>query len=185
MSRFTTLTAPAGAVTQENNVFNALKNAAGDSFWLAAGGAIDVEDGTMDTFSTNSIVLRGGMIRCTFSNDNTVADPVRVRVWLIRNTKVFFNTGWIGTRVAGFDPTHAFNNPTDLGRILIYKEFLLENNNIGEVAYRLPMMEIRLADFVAGGQGFHWLTAVHAPGGNACGVSFVNSFNLSFVGDVV
>jgi len=185
MSRLTIATAPTGGITQLNSAFNALKNFAGDPFWESAGGALDTEDGILPTFSGESIVLRGGMIKLICNNDNSNVEPVRVRVWLYHNHSDFSAGNWTGTFTAGFDPTMTLQPSKNLGRLKMYKEFLIENNNMGEVSYRVPMMEINSVNYLSDLQGYFWLTAVHAPGGNASNVTIVNSFNLSFVGDVI
>jgi len=185
MARITTVTAPLGGITQLNNVFNALQTAAGNAFWTTAGGGLNTETVTMPNFDTNSIVLRGGMINLKCNNENTVADAVVVKVWLYKHHDDFTGANWTGTFTAGFDPTMTLEHTKNLGRLQLYREFLLENNNVGEVSFRIPMMEINSINYLGGNQGYFWLTAVHAPAGNACNVNIVNSFSLSFVGDVV
>jgi len=185
VARLTTSTAPIGGVTQVNSVFNALQNAAGDMFWTSVGGALNTEDSIVPLFEPDSIVIRGGMLTMKCNNDSAVADPVVVRVWLYRNHSDFSGGNWAGTFPAGFDPTMSLEPSKNLGKLCVFKEFILENSNMGEVSYRLPMMEINSINFQAGLQGYFWLTSVHAPAGLASNVQLNNGFNLSFVGDVV
>lgn len=188
-----TINSVGNATIVQSYVAQAMDNTLG-VFWTTAGGAIDVDGGTMPLF-TDDIVIRGGKVGVHLSNqDPQATDNLNVDVYLyeLPNNGTFNGTG-LGTAAVpvtwpyGWDPTMFPEMQVQLGRLRMKKSVVLKEYENAVIEYRLRVKKIDTAAWIGEGSGrFFWLIVTGNPSNNNVGTLNVNRyFNLSFAGDII
>lgn len=179
---------PASAVLSRSIVYNAIDNGVTSSFWLATGGAIDVNGATLPIFR-GDIVMRGGVVGAHINNtDATGTDILNVKLMLgiapdIPNTSGFNSA----TRPIGWDVTMfpEFSNFV-MKSVLKTWDFVLKPQEQMTVKYRMGVRKIDKQEWIASGQRPYWIVILNGPANNnVTDCNFTTFFSLSFTGDAV
>jgi len=183
-SRTELLTSGANANLYGSHFRDALPNTPAFQFWTAAGGALAFDQsGTVPTIQ-GDLVVRGGMIGIKCINAPGTADPINVEIFLIRTGDNLDLTFVPTTTFHGWDPSVVPEFGSDIGRIVMRKTFLIENGNVGELKYRIPIQKIDGVDFTEGKNQFHWFIQVNSANVGDT-LLFTRYHNLSFSADFV
>lgn len=159
----------------------------GARFWTAAGGAIDIDGGTMPLF-TDDIILRGGVCDMTIENtDATSTDIANIGVYFVKSSDIpdlsSFN---VTTRPRGWEPSAYPEFKEKVGKILQKWEVSIKPGEQYSFKRRLGVQKIDIGAWTSYGTGrFYWILVYNSI--NDTGASFTHSisFNVSFVGDTV
>jgi len=189
-----TVTAPLGMSTQQFNVTQCLINPlTSAAFLVSGGGAISTDSGIgVPDFDNSSIVLRGGMLKLSATLDDNAVNVCRVRIWL-----VWARQRPLGTQLTNLTGTakpimYRPNDQPDFqqlfGRIMLYREAMLDKNQGVEVNYRLRPMKIDETVFTLGGNVPYWIVSNSQMNDRNAAtetVACVASHSLSFAADAV
>jgi len=168
---------------------NALRLGSND-FYTTAGGAFDPDGLTVPTFvPDDDIVIRGGKITLRICNKHDTeanADPLDVRVYLIRSGRNYSQAGLITTQAVNWDPSMFIDFQTNLGRIVYNKKFLLRDEETASIEYRLKIQKIDQTDYQNGRLSYHWIMVVSNPDTvGARQLQYTTGYSLSFTGDAI
>lgn len=177
------LTSGASANLYASHLRSALTNTAAAQFWTAAGGALPIDTGIVPVVQ-GDLVIRGGMIGIKCINAPGTADPINVSVFLIKVGDEFDNGLIPATTFHGWDPTVTPEFNQRLGRIVLRKTFLIENGNVAELKYRLPITKIDGISFTLERNQFYWFIQVNSANVGDT-LLFTRYHNLSFSADFV
>lgn len=163
----------------------------GNNFWVTAGGALNPDGGAMPTFATNTdITVRGGMFGIRIGNApdalDTDKDAISCIVYLVKTTKAWSSTNVPASMNVGWDPTLVQDFQTNIGRVILRKNFLVNEGDCFTVERRMGISKIDQTEYAASINEFVWIVIV----GNVTATAPKNLvvttyFNLSFVGDTV
>lgn len=182
-----TISTPANRSQSQSTIYQAQSN--GNLFWGATGGAIDVDGGTIPTFS-DDLIIRGGSLSLTVTYvDNTVAlgDHCKVKIMLIKGADNINFSGFNGIRDANWDSTMFPEFRARVGKVLFQKEFDL-GTEIGTAMTfkrRIGIQKIDTEGWGVLGTGRHyWVVTATNPANNA-GTDLTLTFgmSMSFSGD--
>lgn len=152
-------------------------------FWTGAGGANPLDVGGGIPGFNGDIIIRGGIIGMTLANDLADTTSQKIKVFLVKTGKAFDLAGFPTSVQVGWDPTIFPDFTTNIGRVLLSREVLLENVNSVDITYRLPVMKIEQVDFTLGKDQFFWILIGNSPSGTSATYTRTAYFNLSFSGD--
>lgn len=177
------LTSGASANLYASHLRSALTNTAGNQFWTVGGGALPIDSGVIPIVQ-GELVIRGGMIGIKCINAPGTADPINVSIYLIKIGDEFDNSLIPATTFHGWDPTVTPEFNQKLGRIVLRRTFLIENGNVGELKYRLPISKIDGVAFTSERNQFYWFVQVNSANVGDT-LLFTRYHNLSFTADFV
>lgn len=184
------LNTPASAAAMSSSLFST-RRFAGNAFFVTAGGAINPDGGAMPAFSTNSdITVRGGMYGIRVANNPDLVatdhDALNVTVYLIWTSKGFISTNVPASVPVGWDPSLIQDFQTNIGKIVLRKNFLLPEGNTMTIERRMPIQKIDQTEYAGNISEPIWLVLVGNTGTSSAHPMFVtNYYNMSFVGDTV
>jgi len=165
----------------------------GSPFWVVDGGAQPLDIGTGVPIFQDDIILRGGIARATFFNNNTTT-PIRCRIFAVWSTQ-YPEDKYADefARRLEWDPStepeaHRF------GRIVFSKEAILQPRSPMMVTYRfrpqkLDQGKFRGIDGISGdtpsASTLFWFFKASrlAPGDEDNGMVWTTSYNVAFSGD--
>lgn len=181
---------PASRLLSRTVIFQAMDN--GSAFWTAAGGAIDVDGGTMPIFN-DDLVIRGGSVWCTITYVDSVTvlgDHVKCRLFLVRGAPNVNLSGFnSATRSASWDLTMFPEFKYTIGKVIMSKEFDLGSTqgDSRTIRYRLGVQKIDASAWSALQTGrLFWVLIMHNPAtDDASNVNLTFGMSLSFTGDSV
>lgn len=174
---------PGGAPTMAISQYSAL-NLTGN-FYNAAGGAQAVDAAVPVPVFQDDIIIRGGMLKLTLTNEVASSEPIKVIVFLVK-TGTSSNFALLPiTAPISWDPSIVIEWNRNIGKIMLRREFLIENSNVNEITWRLPVQKMDPSMYQNGLMTYHWIVCTNSPAGGAVNLIVVRSFNLSFVGDAV
>lgn len=160
-----------------------------DNFWTAAGGSTTIDAGVAVPTFGRTIVIRGGILRLTITNNST-DDTLKVKVWLVwANPTTESPIATPATVPFEWDPSCSADF-TQFGKVMAQRETtLLPLSRPMEVVWRLQPQKIDRDTFGgnAGRQFFWWYSIGQlnnteiVPAAESATV--INTFNISFVGD--
>jgi len=132
-----------------------------------------------------NIVLRGGLMKLTVSNDGAGTPPTQVTIWGIRSVPCVDLTGFPTlTPVKGWDPSIFPDFNRKVGKILVKRTFILGNQDSCSMTMKKTLRKIDTSDWVDGSNRHYWLVAVsNLETAATQSHTVVNSYNLSFCGD--
>jgi len=162
---------------------------AGAAFFVTAGGAINPDGGAMPVFQSNSdITVRGGMygIRLTNTPDalDVDKDPINVTVYLVRTSKGFSTTNVPSTVRVGWDPTLVQDFQTNIGKVLMKKNYLIRDGDVYTIERRMPVQKIDQTEYAATISEYIWLVTLGTTSSNVARTIVATTYyNMSFVGD--
>lgn len=157
-------------------------------FWTTAGGAQTPDAGVIPVFTAdNDFIVRGGLMGISLTNDVDSTgsnDPIRVTCILIRSG-INFNTAGLPASVPlGWDPSLVGDFQTNIGRIVMMKKMVIQDNATMMVEYKMPLQKVDQTQYTAGFNEYHWLIlASNTSNPNANSLITTRYFNLSFTGD--
>ena len=191
-SNSTTITTPATPAVQGSGVvvqIAPLVTAAGGSgFWQAAGGAVELDTGEGIPTFRSDLVIRGGKIGIAINFAATVVDVMMVKVWHFF-TKPDPNVGLIlSPQPLGWDPTISADVTEEYGRLIGYKEAMINGNDQSLVVEaRLRTQKIDIEDFLAsvGSQNVFVVQITNMTSATAVTAQILRYHNLSFTGDAI
>lgn len=162
-------------------IYTVSVNAALPDFWTVGNGALPSDvGGTVPAF-TDDIVIRGGIIGCRVCNDVSDTQPITAIVYLIRTGDAFINN--IPANVnEGWDPTLVPDFSTNIGRVVMKKQFMLENGNSADVKFRVPIKKIEQVPFIAVKNNYVWVILANNNQGIASSMTSCFYWNLTFTG---
>lgn len=187
----TTVASPALSIGTMTVLLNSTRRFGGLNFFVAAGGAINPDGGAMPTFATNSdITVRGGMYGIRVSNAPDLADTdkdaLSCVLYLIRTPKGASFTNLPATVPLGWDPSLIQDFQTNVGKVVMRKNFMLQEGECMTIEKRMFIQKIDQTEYASNISEYMWLVLI----GNTSTTSSHNAvvttyFNLSFVGDTV
>jgi len=154
-------------------------------FYLLAGGAQALDTGVAVPTFNGDITIRGGTMGIQLANDVADATSQNITVFLVRTGKEYDVAGFPTNVNIGWDPTIVPDFSTNVGKIIMRKEVILENVSSAMVSYRIPIQKIDRVAYLANKNMYVWIIIANSPSGTAATFTVVNYFNLSFVGDAV
>lgn len=153
-------------------------------FWLASGGAqMPFPTASSIPVFEDKIVIRGGIINMVCTNDAADSYPMKVKAYLVKTGADFDATTFPATVSSMFDPSAWPDFNTLIGKVILSKEILLENNNSAELSYRLPVHMIEQGPLIALKKTYVWFFLTTCLNGVATNVTFTIGFNMSFSAD--
>jgi len=189
-----TITSPLGMSTQKFTAVQCLINPlTSAAFWTVGGGAISTDTGIgVPDFDTSSIILRGGMLKLSATMDQTAVNVCRVRIWLVWSKQRPLGAQLTTLTGSNWPIMYRPNDQPDFqqlfGRIMIYREAMLEPNQGVEVNYRMRPMKPDETVFSLGGNVPYWLVSLSQMNDQNAAtetVACVASHSLSFAGDPI
>lgn len=180
-----TIAAQATANTATTNILGAL-HPDGNVFWLASGGCNpQTSGGAVPTSWADDFVIRGGMISINFTNIAASASPLRITCFLIKTGQDFDTTSFPASVQEGWDPSVYPEFATQIGKIIMKREMVLENEGFAQVGYRLPVRKVNGANESTFRKTYVWCVLTNSPETGADVVRVTYGFNISFTGDVI
>lgn len=178
----TIVNSPAGGAAYTTAVFPALRFLA-QPFYISTGGAISNDLANPVPTFDGDVILRGGTIGMTIANNPTDADALTVCVMLIATSAGYNATAIPATVSIGWEPSLIPNFQQQVGRILLRKEFLIQNANSVDVQYKLPIRKFQPHSFINDEFSYVWVVLVSSPSGTAESVTITRYLNCSFCAD--
>lgn len=182
------ITAPANRTQAQHTIFQAMSN--GNAFWTAAGGALDIDGGTIPLF-LDDLVIRGGTlsVTLTYVDDTiTLGDHCKLRIALIKGAQnINFGT-FNGTRDANWDTTMFPEFTSTIGSVVFSREFDLQNNGTSMTfKRRIGIRKIDQGQWVTlGGARHYWYISATNPVNSASvPITLTFGMNMSFSGDII
>jgi len=185
-----TQSSPASAASMSSSLYST-RRFAGNNFWVTLGGAINPDGGAMPAFSTNSdITIRGGTYGIRVANNPDLSDvdkdALNVFVYLIWTAKGFSSANVPTLVNVGWDPSLIQDFQTNIGKIVMRKNFLLPEGETMTIERRMPIQKIDQTEYAGNISEPIWLVLVGNTGTSSAHAMFVTTYyNLSFVGDTV
>jgi len=189
-----TVTAPLGMSTQKFNAVQCLINPLTSAgFWVVGGGAISTDAGiSVPDFDSSSIVLRGGMLKLSCTLDDNAVNVCRVRIWLVWSRQRPLGSQITTLTGSNWPIMYRPNDQPDFmqlfGRIMLYREAMLDKNQGVEVNYRLRPMKLDETVFSLGGNVPYWIVSNSQMNDRNAAtetVACVASHSLSFSADAI
>lgn len=185
-----TQSSPASAATMSSSLYST-RRFSSNNFWVTAGGAVNPDGGAIPTFSTNTdITIRGGLYGIRVANNPDLSDvdkdTLNVTVFLIWTPKGFSSANVPTSVNVGWDPSLVQDFQTNIGKIVLRKQFLLPEGNTMTIERRMPIQKIDQTEYSANISEPIWLVLVGNTGTSSAHAMFVTTYyNLSFVGDTI
>jgi len=189
-SSTTGLTTP-GTTTTMSTSLQTSRRFSGAAFWTTSGGAINPDGGAMPTFVTDGdITVRGGVYGlrlCNLPNTNDVdKEPLQVIVYLIRTSKGFSLTNFPATVTNGWDPSLVQDFQTNIGKIVLRRNFLLKDGEVFCLERRMSVQKVDPTEYAGTISEMVWAVLIGNAATTTTGsVAITTYYNMSFVGDVV
>jgi len=145
-----------GLSTTDSNVFQAFPMSIAFPFWLATGGAQQLNAGTAVPTFNGDIVLRGGKFNMTVANMDppleTVlsGDPMKLRVWFLYTVGNPDFTSIPTTANNGWDPSTIPEFRDKVGKIYHFEEVLLRQGDVYQFSRKLRPSKIDQNRWLAG-----------------------------------
>lgn len=153
-------------------------------FYTAAGGAVPIDSTVPVPIFQDDIVVRGGRIGLKLTAPPT--ETVVCKVWLVWTVAEPSLTLIPPSATTSWDPTCVPAFRDKVGRIVMYREVLIEPSDTASFEWRLRPFKYDKESFLFQGNEFQWLVLFYNTyDANAVEVMFIKDFNLSFSGDVV
>lgn len=180
---------PAGVTTATVGVIIPLPGT--NPFWLAANGAQPIDLAiAVPIFDNSSIVLRGGVARISFSNNDLTSDSYRLRIWGMwsksNGSPTSLPAGPVPTM---YDPTVTADLASQELTIAYFREtFLLPGNKPYEIFHRFKPQKIDFNAYTNDNLKFFWFFTISQTSDVLAvspGVTIVSSTSVSFAGDVL
>lgn len=155
-----------------------------DAFWTTAGGALDPDGGTVPTFK-DDLTVRGGLMTATLSCPPSVSDVLLARMWIIKTVDNPNFTNVPSTATISWDPTLIQEFNTRVGRIKMYKEFLLGPGDAGRIEFKHPIQKYdQTASNTNVSRRYQCIYHIsNLTSTSDAAYDFVKGHNLSFTGD--
>lgn len=188
-------TTPIGTSTATKIALVPILNLAGSAnpFWTVAGGTQAIDTGVaVPTFNSSSMILRGGRSSMSIGN-NSLVDAVRLRCWLLKTrpnssgTHGTFNA--ITTVPTQWDPTVFPDFHESFKIVQFFEHILLPGSRPFELYRHLKVQKIDFDEWTNNENTYVWvftiaqMTDIDTPATSS--VTYVNSYNLAFSGDIV
>jgi len=181
----TTTATPASGSLASGIIYQALDP--GSRFWTAAGGAIDVDGGTMPLF-TDDIILRGGVCEINFVNtDPDDNDIINFGIYFIRGADNPDLASFNSTSYPKlWDPRIYPEFKGKVGSILQRWNFVLKPGEEMTIKRRLRIQKVDIAAWANQGTGrLYWVVVANSINATAATYTYNIGYNVSFSGDVV
>jgi len=187
LTNITTTTSPA---TMTPTII-ASRRLGGNNFWTTAGGAVNPDGGSIPTFATASdFTVRGGMFGLRIGNSPDSAavdqDAISCIVYLVKTSKAWNSTNVPAAPNLGWDPTLVQDFQTNIGRIVLRKNFIINEGECFTIERRMGMSKVDQTEYTNSISEFVWIILT-------CNVSATTAkalvatayYNMSFTGDTV
>jgi len=158
-------------------------------FWTVAGGLLAEDTGVTPPLFAGDIIMRGGTMGIIIGNTNDAVDfdNIRVKLWLVKTGDEYDGAAIpTGTTIA-FDPSCLADFKSRVGRIVMSREFLLDNNNSAEFKFRHPIQKYDQGDYALGKHRYWWWVHIANANNNltTTSVRITTYMNASFSGDAI
>lgn len=179
----TVVTTAQDAAHSQVFVFSSIRIGA-NQFFTTAGGMI-LPDPPAATAFIGNITVRGGIIGLRVGNMNSVASSQNVRIFLIKTSRNFSAASIPSSMPLGWDPSVVADFQMNIGRVVLMREALLENNSVMDVKFRLRPFKIDRDEYDLDRNSFVWVMLLNDVEGAASAVTCCPYFNLSFAADAI
>ena len=155
---------------------------------LQFGGAVEQDGGVLTFFASESIVIRGGIIKFSLFNPvltTTASDVLKGIIFLVKTSKDFDSAFIPTAATVAWDPSVQARFKDKVGHIIMQREFMLEDGNSSELSFRLPIQSVDNAALAVAAKTYVWIFCTNAMDGAARQFNYVASYNLSFCGDAI
>lgn len=169
------------AAQYQAHLVNALR-VAGSQFYTTAGGLV-LPDPPATTAFIGNITVRGGIIGIRVANINSVASTIETKIYLVKTSKAYNQLAFPANPFVGWDPSMQADFQRDIGRVIMVREALLENNASLDVKFRLRPFKIDRDEYEADKSSFVWVILQNDVEGNASALSVCGYYNISFAAD--
>jgi len=178
-----TLSTPASQITQNVTHVPADNNGV-DFFWLGNGGAVTPDSGVAMPTLRHDLLLRGGIMTITCTNNVLITAPVKVTITGVKSGLNYDPTNFNGVYPIGWDYTMFPEFKKSIGTTVCQKSFILGNQDSATMTMRARIAKIDQDDHATGYRRWYWILRVHnLETGLGQDVTFMKSFNFSFTGD--
>jgi len=187
----TTAINTSGAPTSMSTTIIASRRLSGQNFWTALGGAVNPDGGAIPTFATNTdFTVRGGMFGLRVGNSpdsaDTDKDALSVIVYLIRTTKAWNSTSVTANVTTGWDPTLVQDFQTNIGKVVLRKNYLLNEGESFTIERRMGLSKIDQTEYANSISEYVWLILAGTTTAFTTKALVATAYyNMSFVGDAV
>lgn len=177
---------PASPVLARSTVYNAIDNGVNSTFWLATGGAIDIDGGTVPTFE-DDIILRGGVLAVDISNTDALSTDVITMKVILGIAPDLPSTGGFNsaTRPIGWDAT-MFPEFRSFIMKRVWKEWnlVIKPGDRVTLKHKLSITKIDQAKWNASGGRPYWIVVANSSSAaTIADYTFTTYYSLSFSGD--
>jgi len=176
-------TSPANTTTYQVQLIPALRFA-GSQFYIPAGGLVPT-DGAVLTGFVGNIVIRGGTIGLSLTNIGSITSTMRFKVFLVKTSRAWTGLSLPANPVLGFDPSIIVDFQLTIGRILLAKDFILDNNTTMDLKYRLPVYKIDRDEYDQDKNSYVWVVYGNDTEAGSSVWSNQAYYNLSFAADAI
>jgi len=179
----TNSTTPVFANQYQTTILPAIR-IGGNQFYTVAGGFIPPDTGVLTSFVGN-IILRGGTVGCSITNINPGVATQRFKVFLIKTSKKWSGISFPANPPIGWDPSIVIDFQLTIGRIVLAKDFILDNNSTMDLKYRLPIQKIDRGEYDGDQNSYVWAIFGNDVEAGGSVWSTTTYFNLSFSADAI